>query len=177
MPPVGGNHAPVWQNCGVYLEPIPNETGVHSMEHGAVWITYGKDLPAAQVAQLQALGRAQTYLVVSPFDGLPSPLVLTAWGKQLRLTSADDARLDEFLTAYRQGPADARTGRWVHEWLRDPSMSAEQSALVGGRRFSHAWLGGGRSQGPGRDCQPEVDLLLISTSTLFGLSPWSVMRG
>jgi hypothetical protein len=109
-PPVGGDHAPVWQNCGVYLEPIPNETGVHSMEHGAVWITYGKDLPDDQVSKLQALGRTQTYVVVSPYDDLGSPLVLSAWGKQLRLTSADDARLEQFLTAYRQGPQTPEPG-------------------------------------------------------------------
>src|SRR5215208_5439695 len=39
-PPVGGPHNPVWQKCGFYSKPVRNEHAVHSMEHGAVWITY-----------------------------------------------------------------------------------------------------------------------------------------
>ena len=39
-PPIGGDHNPVWQNCGVYRDPVLDEMAVHSLEHGAVWITY-----------------------------------------------------------------------------------------------------------------------------------------
>ena len=52
-PPAGGEHAPVWLNCGTYVKPVPNENAVHAMEHGAVWVTYRPDLPAAQVEQLR----------------------------------------------------------------------------------------------------------------------------
>ena len=44
-PPAGGDHNPVWQNAGFYEEPVQNETAVHTLEHGAVWITYQPDLP------------------------------------------------------------------------------------------------------------------------------------
>lgn len=37
-PPVGGEHADVWQNCGFYGGMISSEQAVHSLEHGAVWI-------------------------------------------------------------------------------------------------------------------------------------------
>jgi putative peptide zinc metalloprotease protein len=33
-PAVGGNHAPIWQNCGFYDMFIANENAVHSLEHG-----------------------------------------------------------------------------------------------------------------------------------------------
>ncbi|MFI6012195.1 DUF3105 domain-containing protein [Streptomyces sp. NPDC051243] len=41
-PPVGGDHNKAWMTCDgtVYNKPIANENAVHSLEHGAVWVTY-----------------------------------------------------------------------------------------------------------------------------------------
>lgn len=108
-PPVGGNHNPTWLNCGVYTSPVPDELAVHSLEHGAVWVTYRPDLPAAQVDKLTA-EVPDTYMVVSPREGLPGPVVASAWGTQLVLTGVDDPRLAEFITAYRQGPQTPEPG-------------------------------------------------------------------
>lgn len=102
-PPVGGEHHPVWLNCGVYDAPVRNENAVHSMEHGAVWITYQPDLAAADVETLKDVA-PDTYALVSPFEGLPAPVVVSSWGHQLQLTGADDPRLEEFIKEYRQGP-------------------------------------------------------------------------
>lgn len=102
-PPVGGDHAEVWQNCGIYTEPIPNEPAVHSLEHGAFWITYQPDLPADQVTTLQAAVRNQPYGLLSPMSGLPAPVVASAWGVQLKLDSANDPRLARFVAAHADG--------------------------------------------------------------------------
>ena len=109
-PPVGGDHNPVWQNCGVYDKPIQNENGVHSLEHGAVWITYQPDLPADQVAKLTAVAKGQPYVLVSPYEGLPAPVVASAWGKQVQLTSASDPRLEQFIRQFEQGPQTPEPG-------------------------------------------------------------------
>ena len=106
-PPVGGDHAATWQNCGFYSTPIIPEQGVHSMEHGAVWITYDPALPAAEVATLQALAAAEPYLLVSPYPDLPAPVVASSWDKQLRLDGADDPRLADFVAAYAGGGPEA----------------------------------------------------------------------
>ncbi|MBM6403275.1 DUF3105 domain-containing protein [Phycicoccus sp. CSK15P-2] len=108
-PPVGGDHNPVWLNCGVYDEPVPNEMAVHALEHGAVWVTYRPDLPADQVEQLVE-SVPDEYMVVSPYEDLPSPVVASAWGHQLRLEGVDDPRLAEFVREYRQGPQTPEPG-------------------------------------------------------------------
>jgi hypothetical protein len=102
-PPVGGNHSPIWQNCGFYDTPIPNESAVHSLEHSAVWITYQPDLPEEEVDALRQLAHRQPYVLVSPFPDLPAPIVASAWGYQVALDSSDDPRLGEFVRAFRLG--------------------------------------------------------------------------
>jgi uncharacterized protein DUF3105 len=102
-PPVGGNHNPTWQNCGYYAQPVPDERAVHSMEHGAVWIAYSPDLPQEQVQRLRDLAQNRLYVLVSPYPDLGSPVVASAWGKQLRLDGASDPDLERFVRAYSQG--------------------------------------------------------------------------
>lgn len=108
-PPVGGDHSPIPQTCGAYDQPVPNERGVHSMEHGAVWITHRPDLPAPQVARLRGQAR-RSHVLVSPYPGLPAPVVASAWGRQVRLDSADDPRLAKFVDEFRQGPQTPEPG-------------------------------------------------------------------
>ena len=109
-PPVGGEHNSVWQNCGFYSKPVTNENAVHSLEHGAVWITYRPDLTRDQVGQLGELAQGQSYVLVSPYPDLPTPIVASAWGKQLRMDSAKDPHLEQFTSAYQQGPQTPEPG-------------------------------------------------------------------
>ena len=109
-PPVGGDHNPLWQNCGFYSSPVQNEHAVHSMEHGAVWITYQPDLPSDQVEVLRNLAHDDTYILVSPYPDLPTPVVASAWGKQLQLGSANDPRLEQFVSAFKEGPQTPEPG-------------------------------------------------------------------
>ena len=109
-PPAGGEHNPVWQNCGYYAEPVRDENAVHSLEHGAVWITYSPDLSEDEVERLRDIAESQTYILVSPYEGLPSPVVASAWGKQLSLQSAEDPDLERFIGTYRQGPQTPEPG-------------------------------------------------------------------
>lgn len=109
-PPAGGSHNPAWQNCGVYAQPIPNENAVHSLEHGAIWITYHPDLPESEVQTLQELTRQSGFRLLSPYPDLPRPIVLSAWGYQLQLEQADDPRLTDFLQKYEQNPQGPEPG-------------------------------------------------------------------
>lgn len=99
-PPTGGPHNAVWLNCGTYSEPVPSENAVHSMEHGAIWVTYdagrlsGEELTALK-AQLPS-----SYAILSPYEGLQSPVVLSSWNHQLKLESADDERIGQFFEEY-----------------------------------------------------------------------------
>jgi Protein of unknown function (DUF3105) len=109
-PPVGGPHNPTWQNCGIYSSALPNENAVHSLEHGAVWIIYQPTLEPSAIERLKSLVRGKSYALLSPYPGSPAPIVMSAWGTQLRVDQADDPRLGAFLTQYMQGPQTPEPG-------------------------------------------------------------------
>ncbi|KRA25960.1 hypothetical protein ASD65_07300 [Microbacterium sp. Root61] len=99
-PPTGGPHNAVWLNCGIYTEPQQNENAVHSLEHGAVWITYDASLVKGDELDALRAELPSTYVVLSPYEGLDSPIVLSSWNHQLKVDSADDARIPQFLEEY-----------------------------------------------------------------------------
>jgi hypothetical protein len=114
-PPVGGQHNAIWMNCGIYDKPVPSERAVHNLEHGAVWITYQPSLSQSEVSQLRAFVEKQTevssaegassrYMDLTPYPGLPSPIVISSWGFQLRVSSPADPRLQQFVNKFRASP-------------------------------------------------------------------------
>jgi hypothetical protein len=105
-PPMGGNHSPVWADCTgtVYTRPVANENAVHSLEHGAVWVTYRPGLAAAGVAALQALVQGRDYTLMSPYPSLDRSVSVQSWGYQLKTDDPADPRIKRFVTTYRQNP-------------------------------------------------------------------------
>ncbi|MFJ6935909.1 DUF3105 domain-containing protein [Streptomyces sp. NPDC101132] len=111
-PPVGGDHNPVWMNCNgdVYTTAIPDVNAVHSLEHGAVWITYNTKAAKGDVEKLAKKVKKTPYTLMSPVDGQAGAIMLSAWGKQVSVDGADDARVDQFLAKYVQGPQTPEPG-------------------------------------------------------------------
>ncbi|MGW2280553.1 DUF3105 domain-containing protein [Streptomyces sp. NPDC001770] len=111
-PPVGGDHNPTWMNCDgdVYKTPLADVNAVHSLEHGAVWITYNGSASTDAVRKLADRVRATSFTLLSPYPGQSGALMLSAWGKQLTVDGPDDARVDRFLAAYVQGPQTPEPG-------------------------------------------------------------------
>ena len=125
--PAGGPHNPIWQNCGIYEEPIRAENAIHSMEHGAVWIAYHPDLPAEDVEQLQELvrqerARLRTFYLLAPKPDLPAPIIATAWRAQIELESASDERLPEFMQRFHIGPFTPEQGATCSGGIGEPSL-------------------------------------------------------
>ncbi|WP_341242842.1 DUF3105 domain-containing protein [uncultured Nocardioides sp.] len=100
-PPVGGQHADRWLDCGAYETQVRAENVVHDLEHGTVLLTYRPGTSTADVERLEAL--LPDNGILSPWDGLDAPVVVTVWGRQLALTGADDPRLPLFIDTFGAG--------------------------------------------------------------------------
>ena len=107
LPPMGGPHNTSWLNCGIYDVEVPTENAIHSMEHGAVWVTYDPEqVDGTQIASLQDAVRGNNQTILSPYPNQDAPIVMTTWDRQLVLDSESDLRFEEFMSRYRgkRGP-------------------------------------------------------------------------
>ncbi|MFJ6723977.1 DUF3105 domain-containing protein [Streptomyces sp. NPDC091281] len=111
-PPVGGDHNQAWMNCNgdVYTKALNNVNAVHSLEHGAVWVTYNSKAPKADVDALAAKVKKTPYTLMSPVEDQADPIMLTAWGHQRTVTGADDKNVDTFFQKYVQGEQTPEPG-------------------------------------------------------------------
>ena len=119
LPPNGGTHNPSWQRCQVYDQPVKPEHAVHSMEHSGVWITYQPDLDSASVSELERVARGEPFVLMSPYPNLRSPVVVTAWGIQLEVDSASDARIQQFVDSYAGGSQSPEPGASCRTGVQD----------------------------------------------------------
>ncbi|MEU0968138.1 DUF3105 domain-containing protein [Streptomyces sp. NPDC005917] len=112
VPPVGGNHNPVWQNCNgdVYTKAVDDMNAVHSLEHGAVWVTYNSKAKKADVDALAAKVKQTPYTLMSPDDQQKDPIMMTAWAHQRTVTGADDPNVAKFLEEFVQGKQTPEPG-------------------------------------------------------------------
>lgn len=103
FPPIGGPHDGEWANCNgiVYPKAVRDENMVHTLEHGAIWITYNPDTIGSDLAALKVIVADQPYTTMTPYPGLDAKISLQAWAHQLKVDSASDPRIFEFITALR----------------------------------------------------------------------------
>ncbi len=111
-PPASGDHFDAWQNCGFYTVPVQDQTAVHALEHGAVWIAYSPDLTADEVAAIEARTAGETHILAAPYPGLQNAIVLTAWTRQLAVDRVGDPLFEEFIDTYlaRKSPTAPEAG-------------------------------------------------------------------
>ncbi|MEU0042810.1 DUF3105 domain-containing protein [Streptomyces werraensis] len=111
-PPVGGDHSQAWMTCDgtVYTQAIAKENAVHSLEHGAVWVTYNDQAVDNDIKALGDKVSKTPYTLMSPVKDQSGTIMLSAWGRQLTVDKASDPRVEQFFTKYVQGPQTPEPG-------------------------------------------------------------------
>jgi hypothetical protein len=103
-----------------------------------VWITHAPDLPADDVALLAELVELdREYVLVSPYEGLPSPVVVSTWGHQLQVDAADDPRVRAFVEQFAGGDQGGSPGRPAARAASRPEQDARDARRGRDRRRGH----------------------------------------
>lgn len=136
-PPVGGEHDGAWADCTgtVYSVDIRNENAVHSLEHGATWIAYNPDQVDRQgVDALTAIVDNTSGAMLSPRPGLDAAVSLQSWNNQLKVDSATDPRIEQFVEFLTFNPdntpelgATCENPDFIASPQVDPGTSAQKS--------------------------------------------------
>lgn len=117
-PPTSGPHNPVPAIWGAYNEPLFAAQVVHNLEHGGVFIQYGRDVPQTTIDQLQEFySRHQNGTLLAPLPRLGAKIAIGAWttdnpsspeignGRLVTCTRFDEAGYSAFFDAYQfHGP-------------------------------------------------------------------------
>ena len=98
-PPTSGPHYANPAPWGVKTEPIKDEIAVHNLEHGGIWIAYQPDqVDQATIDQLTTIVRGYpSKVLLSPRPANDTPIALVSWGRLMKLTTIDNAKIDEFI--------------------------------------------------------------------------------
>jgi len=79
-PPTSGPHFEETLIFGAYEEPVQLARVVHNLEHGGVFIAYGKDVPGTTVDQLRSFyDDHQNGTILAPYPKLGNQIALGAW--------------------------------------------------------------------------------------------------
>jgi|TARA_B100001758_G_C18347448_1_gene577849 hypothetical protein len=110
IPPAGGNHLGIWHTCGIYKVELLDEAAVHSLEHGAVWVTYKPEIAKEEIIKLTTMLSSRSKILLSPHPEQISPIVATAWGRRLEIENSNDLRLEKFVDFFVDGEAAPEAG-------------------------------------------------------------------
>jgi hypothetical protein len=113
-PPTSGPHYSVPAVFGIYEEPIELARLVHNLEHGGIYILYGKDVPESTVDQLRTFYEGhKTGTIMAPLDRLGDKFAVGAWvvdgdthsGFLAKCTSFDENAVSTFFRSLQfRGP-------------------------------------------------------------------------
>jgi hypothetical protein len=79
-PPTSGPHYGIPAIFGIYNDELEMARVVHNLEHGGIYILYGKDVPDPTVAELRSFYDShKTGTIMAPLDRLGNKFALGAW--------------------------------------------------------------------------------------------------
>jgi len=101
-PPTSGPHWEKQATCKVYDEPVADEAAIHSLEHGAVWITYkDKDDKELSDSLKSVVEKDPTKVLLSPRPENDSKIALASWTRLMKLDAFDESQITTFIKSNR----------------------------------------------------------------------------
>lgn len=110
VPATSGQHSNQTVVYGPYDQPVSEINYVHNLEHGAVGIQYGPDVPEPTVTRILEYYNAEPAgLIVAPNPALDDQIALTSWTHIAKGKTFDENVFDTFIDAFGfKGPESCK---------------------------------------------------------------------
>ncbi len=100
-PPTSGWHYLQPATWGIYQSELPDETLVHNLEHGGIWISYSH-IDRATKQKIETLAKQYPdKLIVTPRGKDDAKIVLASWRRLLKLESFDEDTVVSFIRSHK----------------------------------------------------------------------------
>lgn len=112
-PPTSGPHAGVFEQWGIFEQPVPKEIAVHNMEHSGVIVWYNcaggpEPLSDEECSQLkndlasvvQPAIAGGEMIIMTPYSSMTDQIALTAWQHLDRFNEFDRERVQTFIDTF-----------------------------------------------------------------------------
>jgi hypothetical protein len=105
-PPTSGWHYIDPAPWGIYPNQLPDETLIHNLEHGGIWLSYKDPTNQDIINQLTDIAsHYPTHIIVAPRPQDDSPVAVAAWGQLLKMDTVNYDVIYAFIRRYRKhGP-------------------------------------------------------------------------
>jgi hypothetical protein len=110
VPGTSGRHSNQTVIYGVYDEPVSEINYVHNLEHGAIGMFYGPDVPEETVARMQEYyNEDPNGLILAPDNRIGDQIALTAWRHIAKGKTFDEDVFDTFVDEFGfEGPESCK---------------------------------------------------------------------
>ena len=110
VPATSGEHSNQTVIYGIYDQPVSEINYVHNLEHGAVGMFYGPDVPESSVTQMRDYYQQDPRgLIMAPDTRLGDQIALTAWSHIAKGKTFNETVFDTFIDEFGfQGPESCR---------------------------------------------------------------------
>lgn len=100
-PPSSGPHFAKAARWGFYENEIPDESVIHALEHGGIWVSYKNVTDEEKEILKQFYKENSQSVVISPREKNDSKIAIASWKRVVNMDSVDLDSLRKYILLYK----------------------------------------------------------------------------